>query len=715
MSSLFDSVSENARRQPRAPALTDGRTVIAYGDLQPAVADVVTLLLAHCSRPGPVVLCVENSAAWVLLDLALLQLGRAMVPLPTFFATQQRVHAMAEVGAAYLLTDREPDTGASGAFTIAGRTIYYDACRDPGRQTGLPEGTAKVTYTSGSTGRPKGVCLSLGGLETVAHSVVERVGAEHAGVHCAILPLAVLLENVAGLYSTLIAGGRYHVPLPEDLGLDQPFRPDFYRLAHGLAECDAKSAIMVPELLRGTMAALRQTGLSLRKLGLLAVGGATVSPHLLAEAAALGLPVIQGYGLSEMGSVVTLNGPSDNMPGTVGRPLRHVRIECAQDGELVVRYPIFLGYVGSGAAPEVYPTGDLGRVDTSGRVHFLGRKSHLIVSSFGRNVSPEWVESELLSEPAVAQAFVFGEGAPALGALVVPGSATTTVIELDEAVARVNARLPDYACVRHWSIVEPFTIANGQLTGNGRPRRTAITEEHGERMARCLRHSGPYLSFHDLLVTGTASERRAFGQITQIQDALRGLVSRDSYLAYLTEAYHHVKHTVPLMKLASASLSARQQWLRGALDEYIEEETGHEEWILNDIRNSGGDPELTRTGSPHAATERMVAYAYHYIERVNAVGFFGMVYVLEGTSIQLALHAADALMKSLQLPPECFTYLLSHGGLDVSHMAFFRRLMEKITDDHDQAAIIEVAKSMFELFGDVFSSIPHTRPAAHVG
>lgn len=715
MNGILDAIRETARHRPRSLALSDGRTEISYGDLHRIIAEVVARFVALFRRGGPVAFCARNNAAWVLTDLALLELGRVMVPLPTFFSPAQRQHAIEETGAAYVLTDRKPESGSQeDMLSVGGHTLFCITQEQSGGGSHLPRGTAKVTYTSGSTAQPKGVCLSMSGMETVAASLVQRIGIEHAGTHCALLPLAVLLENVAGLYATLLAGGHYHVPPPEALGLEHPFLPDFTQLVRGLEACAATSTIMVPELLRGTMAALSRDKSSLPELKILAVGGARVSPHLLADASMLGLPVVEGYGLTEMGSVVTLNSPSDNEPGTIGRPLPHVNIELAQDGELLLRNPIFLGYVGAGPPPQVFSCGDLGRFDSAGRVHFLGRKTQLIITSFGRNISPEWVESELLDEQGLAQAFVFGDGAPALGALIVPRSAAATTNELAEAIARANERLPDYALVRHWAVVPPFTVTDGQLTANGRLRRAEIAMAHGERMRRCLQQPGLYQSFYDRLVTQTGPDRATFQQIAQIQDALRGCVSRDSYLAYLREAYHHVKHTVPLMKLTRSKLTSAHGWLREALSEYIAEETGHELWILNDIQNAGGDPDAARMGSPNSATARMVAYAYDYITLVNPVGFFGMVYVLEGTSIELATRGAHALMQALELPPTCFSYLLSHGELDAGHLAFFRRLMDKMANEDDQAAIIEVAGAMFRLFGAVFGSIPHTGPVGNV-
>ncbi|SKA10624.1 Long-chain acyl-CoA synthetase (AMP-forming) [Enhydrobacter aerosaccus] len=715
MSKLLDAVAAHARTQPRVSALTDSATIVSYGDLPREIGRVAGQLDIHFPKPGPVALCLENSIAWVLLDLALLQAGRPVIPLPTFLTASQRAHALEETGAVYLITDRAQDGEISSTFSmVAGCELYCIACPADSSRPALPPGTAKVTYTSGSTGQPKGVCLSLAGMETVAESIVERIGSDYAGVHCAILPLGVLLENVAGLYPTLMAGGCYHVPTPSALGLEQPFRPDFARLVHALAACAATSVIMVPELLRGTIMALARSDMRLPDLTLLAVGGAAVSVQLLVEAEALGLPVVQGYGLSEMGSVVALNAPSDNVTGTVGSALPHVDLVCAEDGELLIGNPLFLGYVGAPATSGIYATGDLADIDAAGRIRLLGRKSNVIITSFGRNVSPEWIEGELLGESTIGQAFVFGDAGPALGALVVPASAMTRAADLEAAIARVNERLPDYAVIRHWSAVMPFTPANGGLTGNGRLRRAAIADRYAARIARCLQQPGRYRSFYDRLVEETAVERAALQQVPQIQDGLRGRVSRESYLAYLGEAYHHVKHTVPLMQLAASKLSPGQAWLRPALDDYIAEESGHEAWILDDIRNAGGDADVVREAEPRPATASMVAYAYDYIRRVNPVGFFGMVFVLEGTSTQLASLGAEALMESLRLPRECFSYLLSHGALDIAHMDFFRRLMDRIEDERDQAAVIEVAKAMFGLFAALFASIPHTRPASDV-
>jgi hypothetical protein len=330
-----------------------------------------------------------------------------------------------------------------------------------------------------------------------------------------------------------------------------------------------------------------------------------------------------------------------------------------------------------------------------------------LITSFGRNVSPEWVESELLSNPSIGQAFVFGDGQPSLGALIVPSSMAVTDSDLSRAIAVTNAGLPEYARIVHWSKVFPFTPANGQLTSNGRVRRGAIMECHGDLVARSLAQIGQYTTFFQRLVAETAAERGLLMETPQIRDGLQGKISLDSYIHYLTEAFHHVKHTVPLFQRVRDLLPSDKAWLRDAAEEYIAEESGHEEWVLDDIRNAGGNAEAVRHGVPRAATEFMVSYAYDYVNRINPVGFFGMVFVLEGTSTQLATQGAQALMTSLRLSPACFRYLTSHGALDISHMQFFQRLMDRIDDPVDQADIIHMARRMFVLFAGLFRSIPH--------
>ena len=213
--------------------------------------------------------------------------------------------------------------------------------------------------------------------------------------------------------------------------------------------------------------------------------------------------------------------------------------------------------------------------------------------------------------------------------------------------------------------------------------------------------------FHSTLLQNTKAARRTLLATPIIQGALQhGEVSLPSYVAFLTEAYHHVRHTVPLLQAMKAALPARHAWLQAALDEYIEEEAGHDEWILDDIRACGADDTAVRHGRASHATEVMVAYAYDTIARGNPLGFFGMVHVLEGTSVSLALLAADAIQKPLALPDAAFSYLRSHGTLDQQHTATFEGLMELIEDPADQQAIVHAARAFFRLYGDVFRSLP---------
>ncbi|WP_330114251.1 iron-containing redox enzyme family protein [Pseudomonas sp. JS3066] len=221
------------------------------------------------------------------------------------------------------------------------------------------------------------------------------------------------------------------------------------------------------------------------------------------------------------------------------------------------------------------------------------------------------------------------------------------------------------------------------------------------------------MSFFNQLQVATAQERDALFNVPVIREALAGQVSLEGYRAFLGQAYHHVRHTVPLMMACGARLPSRLEWLRGAVCEYIDEEYGHERWILDDIRACGGDAEAARTSRPSLAIELMVAYLYDLIARGNPVGLFGMVNVLEGTSIALATQAAGTIRESLGLPAEAFSYLSSHGALDQDHMATYRRLMDRLEDEDDQQAVIHAAKVVYQLYAEMFRGLPRVSEVDH--
>lgn len=216
------------------------------------------------------------------------------------------------------------------------------------------------------------------------------------------------------------------------------------------------------------------------------------------------------------------------------------------------------------------------------------------------------------------------------------------------------------------------------------------------------------MNFYDELCKTTEPERQQLLTIPVIQAGVTGQISHDTYVAFLTQAYHHVKHTVPLLMACGARLPDTHEWLREAIGEYIEEEMGHQEWILNDIAACGADADQVRNGEPGLHTEIMVAYAWDTIQRRNPVGFFGMVHVLEGISVQLATRAAGAIEKTLGLPKKAFTYLNSHGSLDISHVEFFKTLMNRLDKESDKQAVIHCAKAVYMLYGNIFRSLPYT-------
>jgi pyrroloquinoline quinone (PQQ) biosynthesis protein C len=213
------------------------------------------------------------------------------------------------------------------------------------------------------------------------------------------------------------------------------------------------------------------------------------------------------------------------------------------------------------------------------------------------------------------------------------------------------------------------------------------------------------MTFFNRLHDATEKDRNYLLSSPIINRCMSGDISLEDYVDFLAQAYHHVKHTVPLLMAVGSRLPEGKEWLREAVAEYIEEELGHQEWILNDIAACGFDKEAVRGSRPSAATELMVAYAYDMIQRVNPVGFFGMVFVLEGTSVTTADMAATAIKNTLDLPDHAFSYLRSHGALDQDHIKFFENLMNRVVNEDDQEQIIHSARMFYRLYADIFRSL----------
>ncbi len=414
----------------------------------------------------------DNGIGWIVTDLACQQLGIRCVPMPLFFSPTQVRHAIAASAADTLATDAEAG-GESFAGTLRLRPLR---ARCDAR---MPPRTQKITFTSGTTGTPKGVCLSAGQQLRVAASLTMALGLP-APRHLCLLPLSTLLENLAGVYAPLLAGGAVIVPPLADVGIRGSSGLHVETLL-GAIECHRpETLILVPELLKALCTAAECGWNPPASLRFVAVGGGKVARNLVARSRRAGLPAFEGYGLSECASVVTLNLPGAERPHSVGRPLPHARVHIDR-GEVVVNGSSFLGYVDrpdSWGAVSVR-TGDLGYVDADGFLRIDGRADNRIITDFGRNLSPEWVESELLAGPLLQQAVVFGDARPWCVALVWPRNPATPNAEIGASIRAANRRLPDYACVVDWRrLPEPLSAANGLLTDNGRPRRAEIERRH---------------------------------------------------------------------------------------------------------------------------------------------------------------------------------------------------------------------------------------------
>jgi long-chain acyl-CoA synthetase len=224
-------------------------------------------------------------------------------------------------------------------------------------------------------------------------------------------------------------------------------------------------------------------------------GGAPLNPEVGLFFQSLGLTLLQGYGQTEAGPVISCNRPKAGVRmDTVGPPLKNTEVRIAEDGEIMVRGELVMN--GYWRNPEEsarvlrdgwLATGDVGHFDEKGRIVITDRKKDLIVNDKGDNVAPQRVEGMLTLQPEIAQAMVYGDRRPHLVALLVPDPEIADKEDvhqrLSRAVDRVNAELSVIEKVRRFVVADsPFTIDNEQLTPSMKIRRHVLNAAYGERL-----------------------------------------------------------------------------------------------------------------------------------------------------------------------------------------------------------------------------------------
>jgi len=487
-----------------------------------------------------VVVCARNGPSWVAVDLAALGLSVVVVPLyvddnpenvawcaanaEAKLAVVENVrlaHGLRKAGAdaralarMVVLHADEPLAPEDGAVTVdeflppAGGEVEVKA---------VPEATlATICYTSGTSGRPKGVMLSHGNILANVEGCRETRMARTSDRFLSMLPLSHMFERTGGYYLPLALGAtvvyaRGIAQIADDLASQAPtvvfavpriFERFAARIDKALAESALKRSLfdacvargyriargegslldrLVAKALRSLVAApiLAKLG---GKLRLAVVGGAALDPALARMFGGLGLPLLQGYGLTEASPVISVNRDTDNDPESVGAPLPGIEVKLLGDGELAVRGPsVMLGYWRNDEATRAaidadrwLHTGDLAEI-RAGKIYIRGRAKDIIVMSNGEKLPPQDVELALLHDPVFEQVMLVGEGRPFPILLAVTQEPDEKML-----LKRANDLLtgfPRWMRVRHIvAMREPWDIDSGLLTPTLKLKRQLVVK-----------------------------------------------------------------------------------------------------------------------------------------------------------------------------------------------------------------------------------------------
>lgn len=451
-------------------------------DLENQITFIANILANRQHPKSAIGILADNSPEWIAADLASQSIA-STVPIPLFFSQEQMINTIKTSGLGSLLTSNTMFAESIG-FKFSGHSfghlhLFNASQYDHGIESSY-KGVDKITFTSGTTSKPKGVCLSSIQQWQIAETLANALAPLSIKKHLNLLPLAVLLENLAGVYTSLLSDAE-NICLPmSELGFEGSSQFNPHQCLLSIEKYQAESIILLPQMLHAITSVLNKNDSRINSLKFVAVGGAKTPTSLLKKSLDLGLPVFEGYGLSECCSVVSLNLPDSQRIGSVGKPLGNRQVKISDDGEIHVSGQEPVHYFGQTTEHnEWLGTGDIGHIDEDGYLYIDGRKKNILVTSFGRNVSPEWPENLLMENGLIKQVIVVGDGKPSLSALIFPISEQISNKQIDALISQINLCVPDYASIQKWiRVEEEFSPLNNLATPNGRLKRDAILNKY---------------------------------------------------------------------------------------------------------------------------------------------------------------------------------------------------------------------------------------------
>jgi long-subunit acyl-CoA synthetase (AMP-forming) len=483
MVELLNALRDGARYQPGTAAMSDDNGVLTGGGLLTRVAGLAGVLRARPQRIG---LLGAHSTDWAVAQLAAWVAGKTVVPMPAFFSRLQLEHVLKDAGIDHVVATREAE-GLAKALKV-GFTPATQWCDESFPATS--EGGGVIVYTSGSTGRPKGVRLGLDQIDWQTRALAAAIGATPNDSYLSVLPLALLLETITAICVPVLVGARTHFAstVAENIGSGRPAG-----LVKTFEESRPTTSVLVPQLLSAWIAELEAAGKQAPdSLRFVAVGGAHVPEALAARAWELGIPVHEGYGLTECCSVVAVNRPGRRKAGTAGEPLPGLDVSI-EDGEVVVSgTTVMAGYLHGASVTGSWRTGDLGSLTADGFLTVTGRKDTLVVTASGRNISPEWVEAMVMSDPRVLACIALGQGMDHVSVLLVPSPlGEGWLTEAPRAhvllwLEQICTDAPSYAVPKDFVVCPEFQAKRLRLlSANGRMvRDAALSAYPALRLAR---------------------------------------------------------------------------------------------------------------------------------------------------------------------------------------------------------------------------------------